>query len=177
MDYLYSTRDALAAIANGAPAGDSNVLQGQAKIVDEARESVLVALDKDLNTPQALSVLAELGKAANEIVMQVPKLKKDPAKFEAVRGLAAKAVRAIDAACAPMGLMQAESEVYWARTRARRLRLRGLEAAAVDAKVMARTEARKSKDFAHADALRKQLAEWSIEVFDAGDASTWKITI
>jgi cysteinyl-tRNA synthetase len=177
MDYLYSTRDALAVIANGTPASDSNVLQGQAKIVDEAREGVLTALDKDLNTPQALSVIAELGKAANEIVMQVAKLKKDPAKYEAVKGLAAKAIRAIDAACAPLGLMQAEPEYYWARTRARRLRLRGLEAAAVDAKVKARSEARASKDFAHADALRKQLAEWGIEVFDAGDTSTWKITI
>ncbi|MDB4938282.1 MAG: Cysteinyl-tRNA synthetase [Labilithrix sp.] len=177
MDYLYSTRDTLATIANGTGPADSNVLQGQAKVVDEAREGVLSALDRDLNTPQALSVLAELGKAANEIVMQYPKLKKDPAKLAAVQGLAAKAVRAIAAACAPLGLMQAESEEYWVRTRARRLRLRGLEAAAVDAKVVARTEARKSKDFAHADALRKQLAEWGVEVFDAGDTSTWKITI
>ena len=177
IDYLYSTRDTLETIANGNVATDSNVLQGQAKIVDEAREGVLNALDRDLNTPQALSVLAELGKAANEIVMQFPKLKNDPAKLEAVRGLAAKAVRALDAACAPMGLMQADSATYWARTRARRLRLRGLEAAAVDAKVVARSEARKAKDFAHADALRKQLAAWGVEVFDAGDTSTWKITI
>jgi cysteinyl-tRNA synthetase len=177
IDYLYTTRDALLTIANGNQPADSNVLQGQAKVVDEAREGVLSALDKDLNTPQALSVLAELGKAANEIVMQYPKLKKDPAKLEAVRGLAAKAVRAIDAACAPLGLMQAESEAYWARTRERRLRLRGLEAAAVDAKIRARSEARAAKDFAHADALRKQLAAWNVEVFDAGDASTWKINI
>ena len=177
IDYLYTTRDSLAAIANGNLPSDSNVLQGQAKIVDEAREAVLTALDKDLNTPQALSVIAELGKAANEIVMQYPKLKKDPAKDEAVRGLAAKAVRAIDAVCAPLGLMQAESSAYWARTRARRLRLRGLEAAAVDAKIRARSEARASKDFAHADALRKQLADWNVEVFDAGDGSTWKINI
>lgn len=178
VDYLYTTRDALAAIANGTEAADSNVLQGQAKVVDEAREGVLTALDKDLNTPQALSVLAELGKAANEIVMQYPKLKKDPAKLDAVKGLAAKAIRAINAACAPLGLMQADSDVYWSRTRARRLRLRGLQAAAVDAKIRARSEARASKDFAHADALRKQLGEWGVEVFDdASGATSWKISI
>ncbi len=177
MDYLYTTRDALVAAADGATAADSNVLQGQAKVVDEAREAVLNALDRDLNTPQALSVLAELGKAANEIVMQVPKLKKDPAKYEAVRTLAAKAIRALDAACAPLGLMQAESVDYWSRTRQRRLRLRGLEAAAVDAKIRARSEARTSKDFAHADALRKQLSDWGVEVLDTGDASSWKLGI
>lgn len=177
IDYLYTTRDALVAAADGASAADSNVLQGQAKIIDEARESVLAALDRDLNTPQALSVLAELGKAANEIVMQVPKLKKDPAKHEAVRALAAKALRALDAVCAPMGLMQADSSVYWARTRTRRLRLRGIEAAAVDAKVRARSEARKAKDFSHADALRKQLVEWGVEVLDTSDETSWKIGI
>ena len=177
IDYLYTTRDALVAAADGAGAADSNLLQGQAKIVDEAREAVLVALDRDLNTPQALSALAELGKAANEIVMQVPKLKKDPAKNEAVRALAAKAIRALDAACAPLGLMQADSADYWSRTRQRRLRLRNLEAAAVDAKVRARSEARQMKDFAHADALRKQLSQWGVEVLDTGDTSTWKITI
>ncbi|MDB4941755.1 MAG: Cysteinyl-tRNA synthetase, partial [Labilithrix sp.] len=91
IDYLYSTRDTLATIANGTLAADSNILQGQAKIVDEAREGVLNAHDRDLNTPQALSVIAELGKAANEIVMQFPKMKNDPAKVEALRGLAAKA--------------------------------------------------------------------------------------
>ncbi|MBS2013217.1 MAG: cysteine--tRNA ligase [Deltaproteobacteria bacterium] len=177
MDYLYSTRDALVALAGDARPADSNVLQGQAKIIDEAREKVLEALDKDLNTPQALSVLAELGKAANEIVMQAPKLKKDPAKAEALVGLAAKAVRAIDAACAPLGLMQADSATYWARTKALRLKLRGLEAKTIDAKLAERSQARKAKDFAKADAIRKELAELGVEVFDAGDTSTWKIGV
>ncbi len=175
MDYLYSTRDALLAVAAGAHPADSNVLQGQSKVVEEAEAKVLEALDKDLNTPVALSVIGDLAKAGNEIVMQAPKMKKDPAKRDAVAGLAAKAARAIDDAVAPLGLMQAKSETYWARTKERRLRLRGLDAAAIDAKIAARAEARKAKDFAKADALRKELTDLGIEVFDAGDASTWKV--
>jgi cysteinyl-tRNA synthetase len=177
MDYLYATRDALAALAEDEGPGEPNVLQGQAHVVAEAREKVLEALDRDLNTPVALSVLAELGKAGNEIVMQAPKMKKDPAKNAAIKKLAASAVRAFDAACAPLGLMQAPSEAYWARTKARRLRLRGLEASAIDAKVGERAEARKAKDFARADALRKELATVGVDVFDAADGSTWKIGI
>jgi len=177
MDYLYSTRDALAALAGDERPSEPNILQGQAKIIDEARERVLDALDRDLNTPQALSVLAELGKAANEVVMQAPKLKKDPAKADAVRGLAAKAVRAIDSATRPLGLMQADSETYWRRTRALRLKLRGLDEATIDRKIAQRTEARKSKDFARADAIRKELAALGVEVFDGADASTWKIGV
>jgi cysteinyl-tRNA synthetase len=175
IDYLYATRDALSAIANGAEARESNVLQGQAKVIEEASDRVLEALDKDLNTPVALSVLADLGKAANEIVMQAPKLKKDPAKHEAVRGLAAKAQAQLARACGPLGLMQASSEAYWSRTRERRLRLRGLDARTIDAKVAERTGARKAKDFAKADTLRKELAALGVEIFDAADASTWKI--
>jgi len=177
VDYMYTTRDALVALAGDARPADSNVLQGQAKIIDEAKDRVLEALDRDLNTPQALSALAELGKAANEVVMQAPKLKKDPAKAEAVVGLAAKAVKALDAACAPLGLMQADSANYWARTRALRLKLRGLEAKRVDGLVGERAEARRSKDFARADALRKELSALGVEVSDGESGSTWKIGV
>ncbi len=177
MDYLYAARDSLVAIAEGEAPGEPNILQGQAAIAAGAREKVLEALDRDLNTPVALSVLAELGKAANEIVMQAPKLKKDPAKHEAVKKVAAAAVVALDSAVAPLGLMQVPSEVYWKRTKARRLRLRGLDAATIDARVAERTEARKAKDWKRADEIRKELSELGIEIFDATDASTWKISI
>jgi cysteinyl-tRNA synthetase len=177
MDYLYSTRDALVALAGDAEPGEPNILQGQAAVIAEAKEKVLEALDRDLNTPVALSVLAELGKAGNEIVMQAPKMKNDPAKNEAIKKLAATAVRAIAGACAPLGLMQAESEVYWQRTKQRRLRLRGLDAKDVDAKVTERAEARKAKDFARADALRKELAALGVEIFDGTAGTTWKITL
>lgn len=176
MDYLYATRDALVNLAGDAVPGEPNILQGQAQIVAEAKDKVLEALDRDLNTPVALSVLAELGKAGNEIVMQAPKLRKDPAKNEAVKKLAASAVRAIDAACAPLGLMQAKSDAYWARTRQQRLRLRGLDARTIDAKVAERSDARKAKDFAKADAIRKELSALGVEIFDAVDTSSWKIS-
>ena len=177
MDYLYATRDALVSLAGDAEPSEPNILQGQAQIVAEAKEKVLEALDRDLNTPVALSVLAELGKAGNEIVMQAPKMRKDPAKNEAIKKLAASAVRALDAACAPLGLMQAKSDAYWARTRERRLRLRGLDASAIDAKVAERGEARKAKDFAKADAIRKEIVEVGVEIFDAADTSSWKIAL
>lgn len=176
-DYLYTTHDALAAIASDARPTGSNVLQGQAKVVDEAADAVLAALEEDLATPAALDAIGTLAKACNEIVMQAPKLSEEPAKRAAVRGLAAKAVRALAAACRPLGLMQATSDEYWARTRARRLRLRGLDGASIDRKVEERAAARKTKDFARADAIRKELEGMGVEVFDAGGASTWKIKV
>jgi cysteinyl-tRNA synthetase len=176
-DYLYITRDALVAAAAGAEPAIGNVLQGQAKIVDEAPARVLAALDKDLNTPVALSVIGDLAKAANEIVVQIGKLKKDKAVHDSARQLAAQAVHALDGSCAPLGLMQATSEVYAARCKVRRLAIRKLAAADIDAKVHARTAARESKDFARADELRKELGALGIEVLDAGNATSWRILV
>jgi cysteinyl-tRNA synthetase len=177
VEYLYNTRDALVVAAEGKEAAVGNVLQGQAKIIDEAPIKVLSALDKDLNTPVALSVIAELAKAANEVVLQIAKLKKDKAAQDSARQLAARAIQAIDGACAPLGLLQATSEAFATRTRARRLKLRSLDAKAIDGKVRARTDARAAKDFAKADALRQELAAMGVEVLDAGNESSWRITI
>ncbi|MEO6417955.1 MAG: DALR domain-containing protein, partial [Polyangiaceae bacterium] len=172
----YTTRDALVAAAAGAEPELGNVLQGQAKVVEEAPIKVLAALDKDLNTPVALSVIGELAKAANEIVLQIAKLKKDKAAWDSARQLAAKAVLSLDGCCAPLGLMQASSEHYNTRSLKRRLKIRGLEEPAINAKVQARIEARGAKDFARADAIRAELTAIGVELLDAsGGGTAWKI--
>jgi cysteinyl-tRNA synthetase len=181
VDYLYTTKEALLAAAAGAAASTSaasKALAAQAKVVAEAKDKVLEALDKDLNTPVALSVIADLAKAGNDVALQVGKLKKDPAGQAAARGLAAAAVAALDGCVAPLGLMQATPEVYAARTRERRMRVRGLEAAAIEAKVKEREAARAAKDFARGDAIRTELAALGVELLDVpGGATTWRVTV
>jgi cysteinyl-tRNA synthetase len=177
VEYLYNTREALVLAAAGAEPAVGNVLQGQAKTIDEAPIRVLAALDKDLNAPQALAAIAELAKAANEVVVQIPKLKTNKAAQDVARQLAARAVQALDGACAPLGLMQATGEQFAARTLARRLRRRGLDARAIDGRIQARIDARAAKDFAHADAIRKELDALGIEVLDHGTGSSWRVKI
>ena len=78
----------------------------------------------------------------------------------------------------PLGLMQASPEEFALRTRARRLRIRGIDAAAVDAKVTERSAARAAKDFARGDAIRAELAGLGIELLDAaGGGTAWKVTL
>ncbi len=171
VDYLYTTLDSLRRAASGSAAGDGPpALKAQAKIVAGAREAVLVALDKDLNTPQALAALADLAKAGNEIATFAIKKKDD-----AARALAASAADVLVAACNPLGILETPLETFFARTRERRLRLRGLEASAIDTKVKARNEARAAKDFARADALRKELAALGVEISDAESGTTWRV--
>jgi cysteinyl-tRNA synthetase len=178
VEYLYVSREALLAAA-GRASPNAEGPAASAKVIREAPERVMAALDNDLNTSVALSVIAELAKVANEIVMQVQRQKKDPAAQKVSRGLAAAAVAALDACCKPLGLMQATSEEFFARSRARRMRIRGLDEAAIEAKVKERTDARAAKDFARADAIRKELTEMGVEVNDVpgGGGSTWRVLI
>ncbi len=178
VEYLYATRDALAAAASGSEphaSGDGP----QAGVVRDAPERVLSALDNDMNTSVALSVIGEVARVGNEITQQVPKLGKDPTKQAELRRLAAAAVQALDACCLPLGLLQRPSSAFFEQARARRLALRGLDPADVEAKVRARNEARSAKDFALADALRKELAALGVELQDVpgGGATTWRVLV
>src|SRR5579872_4255092 len=178
VEYLYSTREALAGVASGAspdPAGEGSL----AKTVRDARDRVMAALENDLNTSVALSVVAELARAGNEIVSQAAKAKKDPRATASARGLAAAAVAALDSCCAPMGLMQASPATFFARSRTRRLLARGLDASTIEAKVAERNEARAARDFARSDALRAELARLGVELQDVagGATTTWKVVI
>ncbi len=178
VEYLYLTRDALTRVARDATKRDPSVLAPIAKIIDESKERVLTALDKDLNAPQALAVIGELAKAANDLVVQVGKLKKDPAKEDAARALAGAAIVALDESTRVLGLLLTSTEDFLRRTREKRLRLRGLDAKAIDDKVDARNAARAAKDFAQADALRKELAAIGVELLDGTDGKTsWRVTV
>jgi cysteinyl-tRNA synthetase len=177
VEHMYMTRAALEAAAQGAEAALGNVLQGQASVIDGAPPRVGAALAHDLDTPRAVAAIVELVKAANEVVLEIPRLKRNKPAQDSARQLAARAVQALDGACALVGLMQAPADEFAARTRARRTKARGLDPRAIDAKVRDRMEARAAKDFARADALRKALDALGVDVLDAGDQSTWRVKI
>ncbi len=178
VEYLYTTRDTLVAAAAGAQAravGDGPHVAA----VREAPERALSALDNDMNTSVALSVIGEIARIGNEIAQQVPKLRKDAARLAEARGLAAAAARALEECCVPLGLLQRPSSDFFDRARSRRLALRGLDPAAIDARVRERSDARAAKDFTGADAIRKELALLGVELQDVpgGGPTTWRVLV
>ena len=66
-------------------------------------------------------------------------------------------------------------DVYRERTQAQRLAILGLTPEQIDARLAERTAARQAKDFARADALRKELDAKGIEVADAPEGTTWRV--
>jgi cysteinyl-tRNA synthetase len=179
VEYLYATRDAVVAAAASAKAGEAPTPEGpHAAVLREAPERVLASLDNDLNTSVALSVLAEVARVGNEVVQEQGRRKNDPKAAADLARVAAAAVEALDACCRPLGLMQSPADVFAARTRERRLKLRGLDAAVIEAKVKERIEARGAKDFARADAIRLELAGLGVELKDVpGAGTTWRVVI
>ncbi|HEU4534463.1 MAG TPA: hypothetical protein VFS00_10110, partial [Polyangiaceae bacterium] len=90
-------------------------------------------------------------------------------------GLAGEALAALGECAGALGLMLAPPAEYAARTRARRLGVRGLDAAEVDAKVLERERARQAKDFARGDALRAELAARGVELSDGPAGTSWRV--
>ncbi len=180
LEYLYVTLDVLGGVAEtavvDAPAVDAR-LSSHAATVAHAEERVLSALDRDLNTPAALAILGELGKAANEVAVFAVKSKKEPIAVASARHLAARARDALRAAARPLGLLGADPAAFFERTRLLRLSVRGLDVEVIEAKVRDRSHARAAKDFARGDQLRDELKALGVEVLDGTSGSQWRVMI
>ena len=107
-------------------------------------EHLLAALDDDLNTPQALSVLGRLAAASNS-----PDGK-----------------GALLQSAALLGLLQNDPETWRVGTAA--------PVGDIDALIEQRATAKKNKDFATADAIRDQLLEQGIILEDGPAGTRWR---
>lgn len=180
VDYLYTTLQRLAAVAPGPEETTGGPppkeLKLQVTVAVEAQQKLREALADDLNTPVALGVIAEVAKAANDVVDLVQKRRKDEKFVKDARGVAGRLEVALRSALSLLGLCQTPEGVYAERTKARRLRVRGMDASAVNAKIQERADARNAKDFARSDAVRDELLGWGIEVLDGPEGTVWRIS-
>ncbi|MBI2241004.1 MAG: cysteine--tRNA ligase [Magnetospirillum gryphiswaldense] len=118
---------------------------------------VQAALEDDLNTPLAISHLHELVGSLN--------------KAESVADKAA-AKGALLAAGHALGVLLQDPEAWfkWQPEGA----AQGPDEAEIETLIQARLEARKSKNFAEADRIRKHLADCGVVLEDGPQGTTWK---
>lgn len=121
------------------------------------RERFFAAMDDDFNTPEALSVLFDLVRELNRV------RNSDPEQ-------AATLAHELKALAETLGLLQQSPEAFLKGGQAL-----SLSEAEIEAKINARAEAKASKDFAKADAIRDELAAQGIVLKDSREGTTWVV--
>jgi len=120
---------------------------------DKPPQSIVLALDDDLNTPEAIAGLHEL----RDIAVQM----EGPAK--------ARAIANLKAAGALMGLLQGDPASWFTQGGED-----GPSAEEIEALIAERAAARKAKDFATSDRIRDDLAAKGVIIEDGSQGATWR---
>ena len=149
VEYVYRTRERLQAIPESRLTDAGEVARELTEFADDLGR----ALDDDLNMPVGLAVTAELLKQVNDLAERA-KAKKG----QLPRAAIAAAHRAFDVLGRVLGLGQDDPAAVLARVRARRVAKLGLREDDVEQKISERKQARVSRDFARADAIRDEIA-------------------
>ena len=108
------------------------------------------AMDEDLNTPIALAVLFDLAAELN-------------------RSGAVETARLLKALGGVMGVLQQSPKAYLQGGATSS----GLDAAAIEALIVARTEAKNARNFAESDRIRDVLAAQGVVLKDSAQGTTW----
>ena len=109
------------------------------------------AMDDDFNTPEAVAVLFDL---ANEVN----------------RNQSAEIALQLKALAGVLGLLQRDPQEFLQGEASEG----GLDDAAINVQIEARVAAKKAKNFAEADRIRKELIDAGIMLEDTAQGTTWR---
>jgi cysteinyl-tRNA synthetase len=128
------------------------------------------ALADDFNTPVVVAAMHEVAKLANRLLEQPKGMDKQLRRRSLAR--IATDLRTVGNA---LGLLSQSPTAYLGERRERLVRAKNIDVATVERKVSERTTARAAKDFACADALRRELEAMGIEVLDSPSGTDWRV--
>ena len=126
-------------------------------------------MNDDINTALALGNLFEAVRAVNRVVAE-KKAEENPAWLKRLKEFHS---RMLDVGRV-LGLFQSSPEAWLNSMKTSGLEEAGLSVERIEALIEERKAARKSKDFARADAIRDELVEKGIVLLDAPQGTTWK---
>ena len=125
-------------------------------------------LDEDFNTAGALAATFELARAVNRFA-EHKKARKRGAP------VVAPALAAFALLGEGLGLLAGDVAAFHEEVKVKRLKVLGLDEAAVEGKLAERAEARANKDWARSDALRDELERRGIAVMDTAGGVQWRV--
>jgi cysteinyl-tRNA synthetase len=180
VDYLYQTLERLRSLAVSGSTGTISVMPSSLaphlELANEAVPRLKAALDDDLNTPVALSVIADIAKAGNELADLAARKKSDPVIGKVAPYVASRLAKALVDVTERLGLLVTMPTEYVRRTQEQRSRVRGLTFESIQQKLAESTAARAAKDWARSDALRAEVAGLGVEIFDSPEGTSFRLT-
>jgi cysteinyl-tRNA synthetase len=181
VDYMYATIERLEALAAqtdvAAPSKQPNEIVTARASAQTARAAAEKGMLEDLNSPIALASLGELAKVANEVCDLAQKRRKDPAFVASAAALAREELALIREITGWLGVLLTDKSVYRERTKARRVKCRGLLVSDIEVKVNERAAARAAKEFARSDALRNDLLALGVSIKDTAEGQVWSMDV
>jgi len=145
LDRLYETKKRCETSANGTP-------------VEQSADSLtltpdfITAMNDDFNTPEALAALFDLSRLLNKAMDQGDDIALLAAQFHAMTAL--------------LGIASHDVHEWFQGGDA--------DSDAIETLIVERSEAKKARDFARADAIRNELAAQGIVLEDTAGGTTWK---
>jgi cysteinyl-tRNA synthetase len=147
----------------------------------KTREEIIKEMANDFNTPGALAATFTLIRAYNRALAE-PRAEATPSAVLAAQEL----IRVIeDELGGFLGLGRRPASAMLQQIGEIRSRMHGeksgggtkLTAAEIESQILARAEAKKAKNFAEADRIRKELLDRGIAIKDSPTGTTWEYTV
>jgi cysteinyl-tRNA synthetase len=128
------------------------------------------ALDDDFNTAQALGHVFDMVRLTNNFIAD----KENMTASDKAKILVA-ATKTFDHFGAVLGIFQNDADQFFLSDKETELRKRGLNVEEIESLIKKRQAAREIKDWARADAIRKELAGLHIVLKDTANNTSWTI--
>jgi len=172
---LYEARDKAEAMGGKEDAEQVvKQLGGDAKKVLELGrafpERFYAAVDHDFNTAQAMGHLFELSRAVNRFAAHKKANKRGGPVVK-------PALEAFELMGDALGLMAMDTKAFHDEVKQKRLAALGIDGQEIEGLLEQRADARQSKDWARADAIREELTAKQIVVLDLPDGVQWRVKL
>jgi len=128
------------------------------------------AMEDDFNTAKGLAVMFEAVRKTNRLMDEVNDDTAFDTKYQ-VEGLATDIVKIANT----LGILKEIPMDYFEKKRQEALETTAVDPARIESLIAQRADARKSKDFAAADRIRKELEEMRVVTEDRPEGTIWKI--
>ena len=169
MYYFYSTiKEMEEFIFNNKEGDTSEILKDE--IPNTIISKFIEAMDDDFNTVLAIANLHIIFKYVNNIMKSAKKSNK-----HIVANTLEKVLKDLKSVYKILGFFEQEPEDFLAEIKEKYIKKLNIDVKDVEAQISERAEAKKSKDFEKADAIRNELEEKGILVKDTREGTIWDL--